>query len=237
MRAQDHDRVRLLILMTTLLMTGCAVTVDRGLPVATLHERRAEKMFEAGRIAEAMALFQQAAQATPRPFLASIGIARCAIRLGERELVSTAFRVAYGSAPSTPEAKDLLGRTHLEAAKVATGALRMQHATTASSMFSSASRVAPGLPSLAYHAGMSELLAGRSVSAITFLEIALSEDPQSTDTLHALVLALRKLGQRDRVLALLATYERDGLLTPALIKELQWARASGEAGRGEDRRR
>ena len=94
--------MRLLILMTTLLMTGCAVTVDRGLPVATLHERRAEKMFEAGRIAEAMALFQQAAQATPRPFLASIGIARCAIRLGERELVATAFRVAYGSAPTTP---------------------------------------------------------------------------------------------------------------------------------------
>ena len=42
-------------MMTTLLMTGCAVTVDRGLPVATLHERRAEKMFEAGRVAEAMA--------------------------------------------------------------------------------------------------------------------------------------------------------------------------------------
>lgn len=228
------DVVRPCILIATVLFaTGCQAGPERGLPSATLQERRAEKMFEAGQIAEARAAFEQAAQTNPQPFLSSIGLARCGIRLGDRALTSAAMRLAYTSAPKTPEASDLLGRTHLEAAKVSTGALRIQHATTAASLFSSASRVAPELPSLAYHTGMAELLSGNVVPAITFLQVALGKDPSSTDALHALTLAWRRLGNKERVVALLSPYEKEGQLTPALAKELQWARKPKEdSGQG-----
>ncbi|NRA94644.1 MAG: tetratricopeptide repeat protein [Planctomycetes bacterium] len=228
--------MRPFILITAFLAAGCVGGSSRGLPSATLQERRAEKMFESGRVAEAKAVFEQAAQMQPRPFLASIGIARCAIRLGDQDLATAAFRLAYASAPGTPEATDLLGRTHLEAAKATTGARRVQHATTSASMFSSASRLAPDLPALAYHTGMSKLLSGHPVPAVTFLELALAKDPTSTDVLHALVLAWRRLGQRDRIVALLAPYEKQGQLSPALVKELHWARSSKVGGGGQERR-
>lgn len=226
-----------ILIAVALASAGCADGPDRGLPAATLAERSAERMFESGRIVEAKAAFEQAAQTNPRPFLASIGLARCGIRLGDQHLTSAAFRLAYAWAPKTPEANDLLGRTHLEAAKAATGARRVQHASTAASMFSSASRVAPALPALVYHTGMSELLAGRPVTAITFLEIALRQDPASTDALHALVLALRRLGQRERIVALLGPQEKAGKLSPALVAELQWARTPSEGDRGQGRSR
>ena len=228
--------MRPFILITAFLAAGCVGGSSRGLPSATLQERRAEKMFESGRVAEAKAAFAQAAQMQPRPFLASIGIARCAIRLGDQDLATAAFRLAYASAPGTPEATDLLGRTHLEAAKAATGALRVQHATTSASMFSSASRLAPDLPALAYHTGMSKLLSGHPVPAVTFLELALAKDPTSTDVLHALVLAWRRLGQRERIIALLGPYEKQGQLSPALTKQLQWARSPKVGGGGQGRR-
>ncbi len=224
------------VLLLALVSAGCTTSTERGLPRATVQEQRAEKMFEAGQIAEARALFEQAARMNPQPFLSTIGLARCGIRAGDRDLMEAAIRLAYASAPKTPEAQDMLGRTHLAAAKVSTGGLRMQHAATAGSMFSAASREAPELPKLAYHTGMAELLSGRMSSAVTFLEVAMAEDPDFADAAHALVIALRRLGRKGRMIAVLDGVAEKGRLTPELAEHLAWAKAPNPDGRGPGRR-
>jgi len=222
--------MRILIPLTFIVLgAGCASGPERGLPRATTQELRAAKLLDEGRTEEAQAVFLQAAQLNPRPFIASIGIARCATVRGEWNMVTMALQQAYASAPSTPEANDLLGRTHLEAAKVSSGGLRAQHASTAASLFSAASRVAPELPSLAYHTGMAELLSGRAKDAVTFLLVSLANDP-TDDARHALVLAYKKLGQKRQVVAVLEPLERSGELSPALAKELTWARTPSKGG-------
>ena len=221
------------VLILAMLCVGCAVGgPERGLPRATTQEVRAAKLLDEGRVDEAQAVFFQAAQLNPRPFIASIGVARCASARGNWSMVTRALQQAYGAAPKTPEANDLLGRTHLEVAKVTSGGMRIQHASTAASLFSAASRVAPDLPSLAYHTGMSELLAGRTKEAITFLTLAVREDA-TDDAIHALVLAYKRVKQKRAVIALLEPMEKEGRLPPSLAKELAWARTPSAGVRGK----
>ena len=222
----------ILVVLTCL---GCSTPTERGLPAATLQEQRAEAMLEAGQVAEARAAFEQAARMNPRPFFASVGLVRCGLRSADWELVDGAMKLAYAAAPRTAAAQDLLGRTHLEAAKVSSGSIRLQHATTARSMFAAASRREPDLPNLAYHTGMAELLSGRPAAAVSFLELAILEAPDSLDPVHTLVLALRRLDQRQRVVSVLEKLSVDGRLTPELAEQLVWAKGSGDAGRSPDR--
>ncbi|MAG58801.1 MAG: hypothetical protein CMJ83_21135 [Planctomycetes bacterium] len=212
------------LLICVALTTGCETTVERGLPPTTTQEERAAKLFEEGRIVESRALFLQAAQINQRPFWSSIGLARCGIARAKWPEVNVAFRQAYASAPKTPEANDLLGRTHLEAAKVATGGVRLQHATTAATLLSAASRQAPEIPGLAYHTGLAELLSNRARNAIPLLEAAIAKDPDDELALQALVVTWKHLGQHREVLQILEPLERDGRLPVALVPELVWAR-------------
>jgi len=211
-------------LISFAVLVGCQGASERGLPAATASERHAARMLEGGRVDEARAMFVQAAQQSARPFLASIGLARCGIRRGVWAETEAALQQAYAWAPGTPEATDLLGRTHLEAAKASSGGRRRQHATTASTLFSSASRQAPELPSLPYHAGLSELLAGRAQFAVPLLEAAHRKDPSAEDPLHALILSWRRLGQRQPVRKLLEPLEKAGRLPGGLQSALAWAR-------------
>lgn len=215
----------LVFLTCVVLGAGCTSGPERGLPRATTQEIRAAKLLDEGRVDESQAMFLQAAQLNPRPFIASIGIARCGVARGDFNMVTMALQQAYASAPKSPEANDLLGRTHLEVAKASSASIRVQHASTAASLFAAASRGDPSLPGLAYHTGMAKLLSGRPREAVTFLTIALTDDP-TEDATHALVLAYKRLKNKKAVISMLEPLEREGRLSPALAKELTWARTA-----------
>jgi Flp pilus assembly protein TadD len=214
------------------LVTGCKSGDERGLPPVSASERRGAMLLDEGRVPEARAVFLQTVQQNPQPFLSTIGLARCAIAVGNLSEGVAALHQAYAYAPKTPEAHELLGRTHLEFAKIATGGIRRQHASTAASLFSSAFRLAPELPDLNYHLGMSELLAGNPMMAVAFLEPATLEPGRSMDAVHALVLAYRQMGRRDDVRRLLEPLEAEGGMSLSLKRELDWAQKKTEPQAG-----
>lgn len=216
------------------LFCGCSSNPGGTAVPSTALEERGEQLLAVGRVAEARAVFLQATAGRRRPFLASVGLARCAIREGNTPVISQAMQQVYAFAPQGPRANDLIARTHLEAAKALRGGARKQHATTAATLLARARKDDPSIPGLQYHAGMAELLGGRPAYSVPFFEAAMTESANSKDALQGLVLALKSLGQRERVIQVLSPLESEGRLSTSLSEALVWARSPKSAPASKD---
>lgn len=218
----------LLLLGVLLFLAACSSSPSRGLPEPNELQVKGQEMLQGGDPAAARELFKQAARQGGDPFLANVGLARCSIAQGSWALMRLELNAAMATAPRTPEAYDLLGRTLLEAAKSREGSLRRQYAALAGHFFSQARIRAPELPGLTYHAGLTQYLAGRVRRAVAFYERALNEEPVPEALLPALAGAYRQLGYKKRMVALLEPLEEQALLTPSLAEHLAWAREGGQ---------
>lgn len=195
------------------------------MPKATALETRAAQSLEEGRVEEARALFSEALTQSRPPFLAAVGLARVALRSGDERLFETAMEDALRTAPRTPEAQELCGRTLLEAARASAAPKRRQRALLAATLLGQAQQQAPELPRLAYHTGIAELLAGEAPAAVTLLEIAYAEEPAADDVAEAFVQALRAGGRDADIVRVLEARAIPGPLSGRLASELERARA------------
>ena len=73
--------------------------------------------------------------------------------------------------------------------------------------------------------GLCKVIQGRTADAVPYFEQSLHEDPEMTEALDALVYALRELKAAKRMVNLLEPLEREGTLSPKLMRQLIWARA------------
>ena len=104
----------LFILALAFVLAGCVGSGrERGVPGATAQEVRAAKLLDEGRVDEAQAVFLQAAQLNPRPFIASIGVARCATVKGNWNMVRF---YSYNNRPGS-NTRRMAGTKHILASR------------------------------------------------------------------------------------------------------------------------
>lgn len=200
-----------------LLLVACE-SDPRGVPPMDGLTERGEAMLRAGRSQEARVYFTTALRQDVHPFLPSIGLARAGLQLEDPRLFEAAITRAIATVPPTPEGYDLVGRTLLLGARRSEENLKHQYASMAGEYLGNARRIAPEIPELDHHLGVSHWLSHRPRAALPFFQAELRRNPDHGPALEGLVACLRALKQDAEIARLRRVYAERGPV-PAALRE------------------
>jgi tetratricopeptide (TPR) repeat protein len=162
------------------------------------YRGQGDTLFNLGRLDEARAAYQKSAETNPDNAHAQIGLARCAVKVGEMDQALTLYEKARTLDPALPESY-MEPVTHL---------VVLQRTDDALAIADSFMKVAPEKGGLLHSAVL--LKADRTADAITELEKLGQQFPESPDVKLNLGVAYAQGGKPDDAVALLKELSESG---------------------------